>query len=125
MLLSENEVNKRLIRLRNLENLHLKAREGIIWLEKENEKLRKRIKELGDRNKDQNPKIESLSFQFEQIKNKLYGQKPEVLRKSQSKSPKLKIIQLKSASIVAKNSKGNQFEFSLKKTSLCQFKKSS
>src|SRR3989338_1166382 len=80
MLLSENEVNKRLIRLRNLENLHLKARERIIWLEKENEKLRKRIKELEDRNKDQNSKIEALSFQFEQIKNKLFGKKPEVLR---------------------------------------------
>src|SRR3989344_4425841 len=86
MLLSENEVNKRLIRLRNLENLHLKARERIIWLEKENEKLRKRIKELEDRNKDQNSKIEALSFQFEQIKNKLFGKKPEDLRIIQKKS---------------------------------------
>src|SRR3989344_1658422 len=100
MLLSENEVNKRLIRLRNLENLHLKARERIIWLEKENEKLRKRNKRKSE-----------TSFHTK--------------GRYQSKSPKLKIIQLKTASIVAKNSKGNQFEFSLRKTSLCQFKKSS
>src|SRR3989344_1029938 len=92
MLLSENEVNKRLIRLRNLENLHLKARERIIWLEKENEKLRKRIKELEDRNKDQNSKIEALSFQFEQIKNKLFGKKPEVLRIIQKKEKKIRDI---------------------------------
>src|SRR3989338_6225086 len=88
MLLSENEVNKRLIRLRNLENLHLKARERIIWLEKENEKLRKRIKELEDRNKDQNSKIEALSFQFEQIKNKLFGKKPTESRIIQKKHRK-------------------------------------
>src|SRR3989344_4485595 len=36
MNLSENEINKRLIRLRNLENLHIKARERIVLLEKEN-----------------------------------------------------------------------------------------
>lgn len=84
-LLSENEINKRLIRLRNLENLHIRARERIVSLEKENKRLRQRIKELEDKNKDLNGKIEALSFQFEQIKNKLFGKKPEVLRIIQKK----------------------------------------
>lgn len=80
MELSKNETNKRLIRLSNLEYLHLKARERIISLEKENKQLKQRIKELEDKNKDLNSKIEALSFQFEQIKNKLFGKKPIVNR---------------------------------------------
>lgn len=78
MELSKEEINKRLIRLSNLEHLHTKARERIISLEKENKQLRQRIKELEDKNKDLNLKIEALSFQFEQIKNKLFGKKPIV-----------------------------------------------
>jgi len=85
MSLSENETNKRLIRLRNLENLHLKARERIILLEKENKKLKQRIKELENQNKDLNGKIEIISFQFEQIKNKLFGKKPTVNRTAPKK----------------------------------------
>lgn len=78
MNLSENETHQRLIRLRNLENLHLKARKRIVLLEKENKELKQRIKELENKNKDQNGKIEALSFQFEQIKNKLFGKKSTV-----------------------------------------------
>jgi len=78
--LSKEEINKRLIRLSNLEHLHVKARERIISLEKENKHLRQRIKELEDKNNDLNGKIEALSFQFEQIKNKLFGKKPIVNR---------------------------------------------
>lgn len=76
MPLSENEIHQRLVRLRNLELLHLKAKERIILLEKENRELKQRIKELEDKNNDQNTKIEALSFQFEQIKNRLFGKKP-------------------------------------------------
>jgi hypothetical protein len=82
--LSKEEVDKRLIRLRNLENLHVKARVRIVSLEKENGQLRRRIKELEDKNKDLNSKIEALSFQFEQIKIKLFGKK-SVLRIIQKK----------------------------------------
>lgn len=74
-ILSTEEIKQRLIRLTNLEQLHLKARERIVLLEKENKQLRQRVKELEDKNKDLNSKIEALSFQFEQIKNKLFGKK--------------------------------------------------
>jgi hypothetical protein len=80
MNLTEYEIRQRLVRLRNLEKLHVKARERIVCLEKENKELRKRIKELEDQNKDQNTKIEAISFQFEQIKNKLFGKKPIIER---------------------------------------------
>lgn len=88
MELSKDEINKRLIRLSNLEHLHAKARERIISLEKENKQLRQRIKELEDKNKDLNSKIEALSFQFEQIKNKLFGKKPTVNRIAPKKEKK-------------------------------------
>ena len=74
--LSTEEIKQRLIRLNNLEHLHVRARERIVVLERENKELKQRIKELEDKNKDQNTKIEALSFQFEQIKNKLFGKKP-------------------------------------------------
>ncbi len=88
MELSKEEVNKRLIRLRNLEYLYIKARERIVLLEKENRHLRQRVKELEDKNKDQNSKIEALSFQFEQIKNKLFGKKLVLNRIVQKKEKK-------------------------------------
>ncbi len=75
MNLGEDEIKQRLVRLYNLENLHVRARERIVCLEKENMKLRRRIKELENHNRDQNEKIEALSLQFEQIKNKLFGKK--------------------------------------------------
>jgi hypothetical protein len=90
-ILSTKEIKQRLIRLTNLEQLHLKARERIISLEKENRKLKQRIKELENQNKDQSGKIEALSFQFEQIKNKLFGKKP-VLRIIQKKEKKKRDI---------------------------------
>ena len=90
MPLSENEIDQRLVRLRNLELLHLKARERIILLEKENRELRQRIKELEDGNNDQNTKIEALSFQFEQIKNKLFGKKPTLNLLVQKKKKKIR-----------------------------------
>jgi hypothetical protein len=43
--LSKDEVNKRLIRLRNLERLYVIARERITFLEKENKELKLRIKD--------------------------------------------------------------------------------
>ena len=77
MSLSKNEINQRLIRLRNLERLYIIARGRIVSLEKENKVLKQRVKELEDKNTDQNGRIEALSFQFEQIKNKLFGKKPD------------------------------------------------
>ena len=80
MELSKEEIDKRLIRLRNLEHLYSKARGRIVLLEKENKQLKTRIKELEEKNKDLNGKIESLSYQFEQIKNKLFGKKAIINR---------------------------------------------
>src|SRR3989338_3467386 len=69
-------MKQRLVRLNNLEHLHAMSRERIVGLEKENKELKQRIKELEDKNNDQHTKLEALSFQFEQIKNKLFGRKP-------------------------------------------------
>src|SRR3990167_9340918 len=76
MKLTESEIRQRLIRLRNLEHLHASARERIVFLEMENRQLKQRVKELEESDRDKNQKIEALSFQFEQIKNKLFGKKP-------------------------------------------------
>lgn len=89
MQLSKTEINKRLIRLRNLENLHTRARARIVFLEKENKQLRTRIKELEDRDKEKGEKIEVMSFQLEQIKIKLFGKKPAahaIIQKKEKKN---------------------------------------
>ncbi|MBI1974998.1 MAG: IS66 family transposase [Parcubacteria group bacterium] len=88
MKLTEEEVHKRLIRLRNLEYLHGKARERIVVLETENKRLRYRVKELEQNTRDLNGKIEALSFQFEQVKNKLFGKKPILNRLAQRREKK-------------------------------------
>ena len=76
MQLSETEIKKRLIELRNLRALHIRARERIVILQKENKQLRIRVKELETRDKDKGEKIKAMSFQLEQIKIKLFGKKP-------------------------------------------------
>jgi transposase len=86
--LTENEIKQKLIRLYNLEKLHIVARSRILLLETENKQLKLRIKELEDKNNDLNSKIESLSFQFEQIKNKIFGKKPIVERVSRKREKK-------------------------------------
>jgi transposase len=75
-ILSAQEIQKRLTRLRNLEGLYSIARERITLLEKENKILKLRIKELEDKDNEKNQKIEAMSFQLEQIKIKLFGKKP-------------------------------------------------
>ena len=74
--LSTEEVKQRLIRLNNLEQMYPRAKKRIVLLEEQIKQFKQRIKELEDKNNDQNTKIEALSFQFEQIKNKLFGKKP-------------------------------------------------
>lgn len=89
MELSKDEIKKSLIRLSNLEYLYARAKERIVSLEKENKQLKQRVKEMEDRNKDLNGKIEALSFQFEQIKNKLFGKKPNanlIVKKKEKKT---------------------------------------
>ena len=88
MQLSENEIKHRLTELRNLKVLYAKARERIALLETENKQLKLRIKELEDKDRDKDKRIEDLSYQFEQIKNKLFGKKPIVNRIMEKKEKK-------------------------------------
>jgi transposase len=86
--LTKEEINKRLIRLRNLEYLYARARERIVLLEKENRQLKQRIKELEEKDKDKGEKLEAMAYQLEQIKNKLFGKKPiqnGLIQKKESK----------------------------------------
>jgi transposase len=48
-------------------------------VEEENKQLKQRIKELEEKDKDKDQKIEALGFQLEQIKIKLFGKKSETL----------------------------------------------
>ncbi len=76
MKLTEQEINERLIRLRNLERLYPIARERIIFLEKENKLLKQRVNELEKKDKDKDQKIEAMALQLEHITNRLFGKKP-------------------------------------------------
>lgn len=78
--LTDEEIKQRLIRGSNLERLYLLAKKRIAVLEAENKQLKARIKELEDKDRDKDKRIEDLSFQFEQIKNKLFGKKPDINR---------------------------------------------
>lgn len=71
-----------------MEYLHVKAKERNADLEKEIKRLRQRIKELEDKDRDKDQKIEVMAFQLEQIKNKLFGKKPTLNRISPKKEKK-------------------------------------
>ena len=75
--LSEKEIHKRLIRLRNLEQLHKKARKRIVSQDKEIKFLKFRIKELEEKDKEKDKIIQSLMLQMEEIKIKVFGKKKE------------------------------------------------
>lgn len=89
-MLSTEEIRQRLIRLNNLEHMYPRAKERIALLEKQINQLKQRIKELEDQNRNQGTKIEALSFQFEQIKNKFFGKKPFLNRILQKKEKKIR-----------------------------------
>ena len=74
--LTADDVKQRLLRGRNLEHLYDLAQKRITILKKENKQLKARIKELEENDRIKGERIEALSFQFEQIKNKLFGKKP-------------------------------------------------
>lgn len=60
--------------------LYGKARERIALLETENKQLKERIAELEENDRDKSAKLEAFAFQLEQIKNKVFGKKPTILR---------------------------------------------
>ena len=73
--LSQNEINKRLTRLRNLERLHAIANKRIVSQDEEIKHLKLRIKELEDQNKEKDKIIEKMMLQLEEIKIKVFGKK--------------------------------------------------
>ena len=86
--LSNSDIKQRLTRLRNLERLYPLAKKRIVILKQEVKQLKVRVKELEDKDRDKDKRIEDLSFQFEQIKNKLFGKKsilPRILHLKEKK----------------------------------------
>lgn len=60
--------------------LYDKARERIALLEAENKLQKERIAELEKNDRDKSAKLQAFAFQLEQIKNKVFGKKPTLLR---------------------------------------------
>lgn len=90
--LAPNDITQRLIRGRNLERLYIVAKKRIFILQTENKQLRARVKELEDKDRDKDKKLADVSFQLEQIKIKIFGKKPIVVRISQKREKKLRDI---------------------------------
>jgi FtsZ-binding cell division protein ZapB len=88
----DEEIKRRFVRLNNLEKLYAIARERIDLLQTENKQLKAWIKELEKRDHDKGEKIEALSFQFEQIKNKIFGKKHILERVSKKRDKKIRDI---------------------------------
>lgn len=75
MKLTTEEINKRMIELRNLRKLHAAARERILVLETENKTLKARVKELEQRDRENNQRITDLSLQMEELRTMVFGKK--------------------------------------------------
>ena len=73
--LTEEEINKRLVRLRNLEYLHaaqLKRNEKLL---KENRNLRERVSALEARDREKDSIISELKLQIEELRRMVFGRK--------------------------------------------------
>lgn len=92
MSLNEEEIQKRLQDLRNLEMLHQKARGRVRNLKRENKELKEKVQELEKENELLKSTVESVQFQLEQVKIKLFGKKPETLRMIRRKEKKARDI---------------------------------
>jgi len=73
--LSKEEIKKRLIKLRNLENLHLAQRFKIWHLRDENQELKKEIKALTFTATEQQKTIDDLKLQIEELRTIVFGRK--------------------------------------------------
>lgn len=65
-----------MIAWRNLKVLYIKAKDRIVLLEAENKRLKERIKELEEKDRGKDRKIEAMAYQLEQINAKVFGKKP-------------------------------------------------
>lgn len=73
--LSEGEIKKRLIRLRNLENLHKVQLKRNIKLLAERKELRERVRILERRDKEKGAIIAGLKLQIEELKRMIFGRR--------------------------------------------------
>ena len=77
MRLSQNEIKKRLIRLRNLEKLYDGQKERIKSLSEKNKILEARIVVLEKENKDLRMMVEDFKLQMEELQIMVFGKKKE------------------------------------------------
>lgn len=73
--LSQEEVNQRLIRLRNLERLHRDQRQRNDHLVRENRSLKERITVLESTVANQQKIIEDFRLQIEELRAMIFGKK--------------------------------------------------
>ena len=73
MTLIQQQINERMIELRNLRKLHSAARERIVMLETENKHLKARIKELEQKDKEKDMVISDLQVQMEELRTMVFG----------------------------------------------------
>lgn len=76
--LSKEEIRKRLIRLRNLEYLHLQQRFKIWHLRDENRKLKKEIVRLNIVVSEQQKTIDDMKLQIEELRVMVFGKKKKI-----------------------------------------------
>ncbi|HCX89129.1 MAG TPA: hypothetical protein DHT43_01150, partial [Deltaproteobacteria bacterium] len=86
--LSDEEIRKRLIELRNLKYLYGKAKKRIASQDKTIKFLKLRVKELEEKDKQKDKIIESLMLQLEDIKIKVFGKKNNKDDKNDDATPK-------------------------------------
>ncbi|MFH0755383.1 MAG: IS66 family transposase [bacterium] len=75
IILNQKEIAQRLIRLRNLEQLHKKARKRVVLQDKEIKKLKTEVATLKQENQTLKQTVQYLMLQMEEIKKKVFGKK--------------------------------------------------
>jgi hypothetical protein len=75
MQLTQQEINERMIELRNLRKLHGAARERIVFLETENKTLKARVKELEKENTVLRGEVSDIRYQLEEFKTIIFKKK--------------------------------------------------
>lgn len=75
VVLTQQEIKKRLIRLRNLERLHTQALKQNDKLRRDKRELKERVKTLEDTVATQQSLIEALTLQVEELKRMVFGRR--------------------------------------------------
>lgn len=85
--LSKEEIAKRLIRLRNVEQLHEAQRFKIWYLRDENRALKKEVSLLNATVKEQQKTIDDLKLQMEELRTIVFGKKQKKKDKGDDPPP--------------------------------------